>query len=87
MITVKRFTASWCAPCKALAPVFKGLAAEMPDVSFETIDIELMPEVADQHEIRSIPTVIIERDGVEVTTFVGIVPRNKYVEAINTAKG
>lgn len=86
MITVKRFTAPWCAPCKALAPVFQGLAAEIADAEFITIDVDENPLLAEQYQIRSVPTVIIEKDGDLFESFVGVAPRHKYVEAINAAK-
>ena len=82
MITVKRFTASWCAPCRMLAPVLKSIEAEFPSVSFEVIDTEESPEEAKKYGILSIPAVLILKDGVVVDTIVGSNPKNKYVSAL-----
>ena len=40
MITVTRFTAPWCTPCRMLAPMFKQMETDMPDTKFETIDVD-----------------------------------------------
>ena len=82
MITVKRFTASWCAPCRMLAPILKTLEEQFPSVSFEVIDTEESPEEAKKYGVRSIPAVLILKDGVVVDTIIGSNPKNKYVNAL-----
>jgi thioredoxin 1 len=86
MITVKRFTASWCAPCRALAPVISSLEPEFPDVQFETVDIETDTEVTQQYAVRTIPTVVILNNGVEVDRLIGSNPKQKYIDAITKAE-
>jgi thiol-disulfide isomerase/thioredoxin len=49
MIKVKRFTATWCGPCRQLAPLFDTLKQEYPNVSFETIDVDTSPEEVQQY--------------------------------------
>jgi len=85
MMHVTRFTASWCNPCKALAPVFKELEATMSDIKFSTIDIEAQPDIAAQYKVRSIPTVIIEKDDAIVQSIVGLQSKQTYVQAIDGA--
>jgi len=80
MVTVKRFTASWCNPCKALAPVIESLEPEFPDVKFETVDIDESSELVQQYGIRSVPTIVVEKDGSEVERFVGTHAKQKYVD-------
>jgi thioredoxin 1 len=87
MITVKRFTAPWCAPCRMLAPVLSGLAAEYPDVVFETVDVDENPEVAQQFEIRSVPTVLILKDDAVVSSIIGANAKQRYADAIEIVKG
>lgn len=87
MITVMRFTAPWCAPCKMLAPVIQGLAQEFPDVTFETVDVDANPDMAQHFNIRSVPTVLLlNNDESILQTFVGVQPRQTYIEAIKTAQ-
>ena len=85
MITVTRFTASWCGPCRVLAPVFKELEAEMTDIKFITVDVEAQPNVAGLYQIRNVPTVIIEKDNATVARMSGLSSRQKYIDTINSA--
>lgn len=86
MITVKRFTAPWCAPCRMLAPAFKQMQFDMPEVTFETIDVEIEPEIAQQNKVTSVPTVMIYNDETLVETIVGANSKHKYIESIEKAK-
>jgi len=85
MTTVKRFTAPWCAPCRMLAPIFKSIEAEMPTVHFETVDIDDNPGDATKYGIRSVPTVLILKDGEVRHRIIGANPRKRYVEAITVS--
>ena len=75
MVTVKRYTATWCGPCKQLAPVFEELKKEMTDVTFETIDVDQNREAAIEQGIVSVPTVILEKDGQQLYRFSGVLPK------------
>lgn len=86
MIHVTRFSASWCGPCKALAPMFKELEANITDVKFITVDVEEKPMIAELYQVRSVPTVIIEKDNVVVHKFTGLLSKQKYIEAIEGVK-
>ena len=85
MIHVTRFSASWCGPCKALAPEFKKLEEEYTDVKFITVDVEEKPMIAQLYGIRSVPTVIIEKDNSTIERLVGVQTKQKYIDAINSA--
>jgi thioredoxin 1 len=76
MMTVKRYTASWCGPCKQLAPVFNELQNELTNVTFETIDVDANREAAIEEGIASVPTVILEKDGQQVYRFSGVLPKS-----------
>ena len=66
------FLADWCGPCKMMAPVFQKLAAEMnTQVRFAKVETEAHPQVSMRLHIRSIPTLILFRQGVEVTRTAG----------------
>ena len=80
MLIVKRYTASWCQPCKQLAPVFSELENEMTNeispVVFQTIDVDQNRDAALAANISSIPTVIVEKDGEPVYRFSGVLPKS-----------
>ena len=50
------FTATWCPPCKRIAPIFESLSAEYPDIFFVKIDVDDLPDAASFGNIRSVPT-------------------------------
>lgn len=52
------FTASWCPPCKAIAPVFESLSKKYPALNFVKIDVDNLPETAQDFGIRSVPTFV-----------------------------
>ena len=58
------FWAEWCGPCKMMAPAYERVAAELePNVRFLKVDTEAQPQLAAQYNIRSIPTLILFREG------------------------
>ena len=84
MVKVKRFTASWCGPCRQLTPLFDQLQSEYPNVMFETIDVDTSPEPVQKYMITSVPTVIIEKNGVLAQRHVGINPKTTYINTIKS---
>jgi thioredoxin-like negative regulator of GroEL len=76
MLTVKRYTASWCQPCKQLAPTFDALQSEISEASFQTIDVDANKDAAIQAGVTSVPTVIFEKDGQQVYRFSGVLPKS-----------
>lgn len=82
MITIKRYTSTWCEPCKALAPIMAELQSEMSNVNFVTIDVELHKEAAMNDNIASIPTVVISKNGQELHRFTGVIPKHSILQLI-----
>lgn len=66
------FYADWCGPCKRLAPVLDELAHETPDARIVKVDIDRSPKVAARYGVRSIPTLILFKDGRPVTRRTGL---------------
>lgn len=83
MIEVKKFSASWCVPCKMLAPIIERIKPKFGNVKFVDIDVDQQFETASKYSIRSVPTVIIEKNGKEVQRFTGLQAEIAYVNAIN----
>ncbi len=83
MLTVKKFSAAWCGPCRALAPVMNEIKGQFSNVKFEDYDVDVAFDEATQYAIRSVPTIVIERNGVEMKRFVGMQSKGALVEAIS----
>ena len=79
MLTIKRYTATWCQPCKQLTSVFAELQNEMtnePDqIVFQTIDVDQNRDAALEANVSSVPTVILEKNGKQVYRFSGVLPK------------
>jgi thioredoxin 1 len=84
MVEVKKFFGHWCSPCKLLAPVIEEIKKEMPNVKFVDVDVDENYELASKYGVRGVPTVVIERDGVEVKRFVGMKQKSELVNEIKS---
>ena len=71
------FWADWCGPCKMIAPVVEELAEEYDGkVSFTKVDVDDNPNIAISYGIRSIPTLLIFKDGKVAEQVIGAVPKS-----------
>jgi thioredoxin 1 len=86
MLEVKKFYATWCGPCKMLTPIMENVKGKFVDVKFEDVDVDSQFEIASKYSIRSVPTVIIEKNGKEVGRFSGLQSEMAYTNAINELK-
>ena len=68
------FGASWCPPCRALAPSIEALAEERPDLVVGKVDVDDHPAIAERYGVANIPTVIVFRGGEVTARCVGLVP-------------
>jgi thioredoxin 1 len=78
--------ASWCGPCRAFAPVFEAAAAKHPDLVFGKVDTEAEPELAAEFEVRSIPTLMVFRDGVLLFSQAGMLSPRSLDDLIKTVR-
>jgi thioredoxin 1 len=83
MLVVKKFSATYCGPCRALTPVMNEIKGQVSGVKFEEYDVDSFPHVAEQYRVTSVPTVIIEKDGLELERFTGLSSKMAYMNAIN----
>ena len=74
------FWASWCVPCKMVAPIIEELASLYSgQVVFGKVDVDSESELAIRYDIVSIPTVILFENGNEVKRFIGVQPKEAYM--------
>ncbi len=66
--------AAWCGPCRAFAPIFEKASEKHPDITFGKIDTDAQPELSGAFGIRSIPTLMIFRDGIQLFNRPGALP-------------
>jgi thioredoxin-like negative regulator of GroEL len=66
MINILYFTADWCHPCKKVKPIVEELNRESADVKFQVIDADSEVELVKSFEIKSVPTFVVIKDGVEI---------------------
>lgn len=77
------FWATWCAPCRAIAPALEELATQYKGkVKIAKVDVDESQQVAQQFGIRSIPTLLLFKGGRVVEQLVGAMPKAKLEEAI-----
>ncbi len=77
------FFATWCGPCKMVAPVLEELSSEYKEkVKFAKVDIDECPNLASKYKIRGVPTLMLFKNGEPVATMVGAQPKNRITEEI-----
>jgi len=80
------FWAEWCGPCKAIGPALEEISDEMGDkIKITKVNSDENPEIAAKYGVRSIPTLILFKDGEPAALQVGAKPKNGLVTWINGA--
>lgn len=77
------FTATWCGPCKALAPIIEQLATELDGKArVGKLDVDEAPTTAGKYGIRGVPTIMVFKQGQRAAQHVGLTTKQKLVELI-----
>ncbi len=84
-ITLKDFYADWCGPCKTQDPILEDVEEEYPGVEFEKVNVDEQQDVANEYQVRSLPTLIVENDDGVVERFVGVTQADDIESALSDA--
>lgn len=76
------FFATWCGPCKMLAPILDDIAQEREDIKVCKVDVDQEPELAAQYGVSSIPTLFVIEKGEIVNQSLGAKPKAKILEML-----
>ena len=74
---IVQFSADWCGPCKRLSPVLESFASTREDLSVFKVDVEQSQILAEQFEIKSIPKVVLFRNGSQINESIGMMNEEK----------
>lgn len=77
------FNAEWCGPCQALKPILEEAESELPEgTKIVPVDIDEYSELAREHDISSIPCLVLFENGKEVDRFVGLMSKKKILKVL-----
>jgi thioredoxin 1 len=83
-VTLVDFYANWCGPCRMITPIMEELANDYGNkVTIAKLDVDQAQEAAGKLNVTSIPTVILFKDGQEVTRVVGVRDKNTFTTMLN----
>lgn len=79
------FWASWCGPCKMVSPILDEIASEDPDFKICKVNVDEEPALAQQFMVRSIPTLVVMKNGQAAATTVGAQPKANIIKFVEEA--
>ncbi|MDG2318903.1 MAG: thioredoxin TrxA [Rhodospirillaceae bacterium] len=80
------FWAEWCAPCKQIGPILDEIDKDMGEkITIAKVNIDDNPDTPTKYNVRGIPTLILFKDGEIAATKVGLLPKNKLMEWVETS--
>ncbi len=85
-LTILKFGAAWCAPCKKLDPIIDNIADERSDIKVTHIDIDFERDIPMKFGVLSVPTTLFFKSGKVMDTIVGLVPKAKILDTIDRLK-
>jgi thioredoxin 1 len=86
-VRLKDFYADWCGPCKQQDAILEEIVAEWgDDLELEKVDVDEKQDVANEYQVRSLPTLVVETDDGVVDRFVGVTQREDIEAALTQAQ-
>ena len=76
------FWASWCGPCRMIAPIVEEIASERSDIKVAKINVDDEPKLASQFGVMSIPTLVVMKNGEVVNQAVGVRPKAQILQLL-----
>ena len=76
------FWATWCGPCRMVAPILEEIAGERPDIKVCNVNVDEQPELASRYRIMSIPTLMVVKNGQVVNQAVGARPKSQILSML-----
>ena len=86
VLTIAKFGAEWCGPCKKLDPIIDELAKDNPEVKIVYVDIDNDSALAAEYGILSVPTTLFFKAGKVMSSIIGLVPKAKLQAVLDQYK-
>lgn len=77
-LTIVDFFATWCPPCRAIEPIFKGLAESLPEIQFVKVNVDKAQALSSNYGVTAMPTFVFIKDGEKLDTMVGADPKKLF---------
>lgn len=79
------FWASWCGPCRMVAPILDELSAEMPEIRIGKVNVDEQPALAEAFRVTGIPMLVVMKNGRPVAKTIGAQPKEHIRQLLNSA--
>ncbi|PSP73160.1 thiol reductase thioredoxin [Halobacteriales archaeon QS_3_64_16] len=84
-VRLKDFYADWCGPCKTQDPILDEVEEDWEAVEFQKVNVDEQQETANEYQVRSLPTLVVENDEGVVERFIGVTQRDDIETALEHA--